>query len=51
MDEMKTFHFGNEFVDLTIRTFNPKSNDWTVYWADTMCPELTSRRQQSLSMA
>lgn len=39
MDEMKTSHFGDEFVGLSIRMFNPKLNKWTIYWADTMSPE------------
>ena len=38
MDEMKTTHFGNDFVGLSIRLINPKTNIWTIYWADTFSP-------------
>ena len=39
MDEMKTTYFGDEFIGLSIRMFNPKTNEWTIYWADTASPE------------
>lgn len=39
MDEFKTAHFGDEFIGLSIRLFDPKSNEWTIYWADTGSPE------------
>ena len=40
MDEFKTSYFGDAFVGLSIRIFNPKLNEWTIYLADTMYPEL-----------
>ena len=27
-------------MGLSIRIFDPKVNEWTIYWADTMNPEL-----------
>jgi len=45
MDEFKTSYFGDEFVGLSIRIFNPKANEWTIYWADTMYPELRMTEQ------
>lgn len=45
MDEMKTSHFGDEFVGLSIRMINPKTNEWTIYWADTENPELKMKEQ------
>ncbi len=45
MDEFKTSYFGDEFVGLSIRIFNPKLNEWTIYWADTMYPELKLTEQ------
>ena len=45
MDEFKTNHFGSEFVGLSIRILNPKTNEWTIYWADNMNPELKLTEQ------
>lgn len=45
MDEMKSSFFGDEFVGLSIRMFNPKTNEWTIYWADTANPELLLKEQ------
>ncbi|NER15061.1 hypothetical protein GWK08_16525 [Leptobacterium flavescens] len=39
MDEMKSSHFGDEFIGLSIRMVDPKTNIWTIYWADTASPE------------
>lgn len=39
MDEMKSSQFGNDFIGLSIRMVNPKTNVWTIYWADTLSPE------------
>nr|WP_321236849.1 hypothetical protein [uncultured Psychroserpens sp.] len=39
MDEMKSSHFGDDFIGLSIRMVNPKTNVWTIYWADTSNPE------------
>jgi len=39
MDEMKSSHFGDEFIGLSIRMVDPKTNIWTIYWADTSSPE------------
>ncbi|MEO7046946.1 MAG: hypothetical protein ABI091_16710 [Ferruginibacter sp.] len=39
MDEMKSSHFGNEFIGFSIRMVNPQTNIWTIYWADTLSPE------------
>ena len=39
MDEMKSSHFGDEFIGLSIRMLNPATNVWTIYWADTASPE------------
>lgn len=39
MDEMKSSHFGDNFIGLSIRMVNPKTNIWTIYWADTSSPE------------
>ena len=39
MDEMKSSYFGDGFVGLSIRIFDPKSGEWTIYWADTESPE------------
>lgn len=39
MDEMKSTHFGDDFIGLSIRMVNPKTNIWTIYWADTSSPE------------
>jgi len=39
MDEMKSSHFGDEFIGLSIRMIDPKTNIWTIYWADTASPE------------
>jgi hypothetical protein len=47
MDEMKTDYFGEEFIGLSIRMLNPKSNEWTIYWADTANPELFLKEQVS----
>ncbi len=35
MDEMKSSHFGDYFIGLSIRMVNPETNIWTIYWADT----------------
>lgn len=39
MDEMKSSHFGDDFIGFSIRMVNPKTNIWTIYWADTSNPE------------
>lgn len=39
MDEMKSSQFGDDFIGLSIRMVNPKTNVWTIYWADTLSPE------------
>lgn len=39
MDEMKSSHFGDDFIGFSIRMINPKTNIWTIYWADTSNPE------------
>lgn len=39
MDEMRSSHFGDEFIGLSIRMVNPDTNIWTIYWADTANPE------------
>lgn len=39
MDEMKSSHFGDNFVGLSIRMVNPETNIWTIYWADTSNPK------------
>ena len=45
MDELKSSFFEDEFVGLSIRLLNPKSNEWTIYWADTANPELLLKEQ------
>ncbi len=45
MDEMKSDHFGDTFIGLSIRMFNPKTNEWKIYWADTANPELLLKEQ------
>lgn len=45
MDEMKSSHFGDEFIGLSIRMLNPKTNEWKIYWADTENPELLLKEQ------
>lgn len=45
MDEFKTNHFGNDFSGLSIRILNPKTNEWTIYWADSANPELKMTEQ------
>ena len=39
MDEMKSSHFGDNFIGFSIRMVNPATNIWTIYWADTASPE------------
>ena len=39
MDEMKSNHYGENFIGFSIRMVNPKTNIWTIYWADTLSPE------------
>ncbi|MBK8501351.1 MAG: hypothetical protein IPL46_03600 [Saprospiraceae bacterium] len=39
MDEMHSSHFGDDFIGLSIRMVNPRTNIWTIYWADTSSPE------------
>ncbi len=39
MDEMKSSHFGENFIGFSIRMVDPKTNIWTIYWADTASPE------------
>ena len=39
MDEMKSSHYGKDFIGFSIRMVNPKTNIWTIYWADTSSPE------------
>lgn len=45
MDEMKSDHFGDMFIGLSIRMYNPKNNTWKIYWADTANPELLLKEQ------
>lgn len=45
MDEMKSSYFGDEFIGLSIRMFNPTSNEWKIYWADTANPEILLKEQ------
>ncbi|MFZ1807988.1 MAG: hypothetical protein WAU36_12225 [Cyclobacteriaceae bacterium] len=45
MDEMKSSHFGDNFIGFSIRMVNPKTNIWTIYWADTSTPENYLREQ------
>lgn len=45
MDEMKSSHFGEHFVGLSIRMVDPKTNVWTIYWADTASPENYMKEQ------
>lgn len=35
MDEMRSPHFGDGFVGFSVRICDPKSSEWTIYWADT----------------
>lgn len=39
IDEMKSSHFGNDFIGFSIRLVDPKTNIWKIYWADTSNPE------------
>ena len=39
MDEMKSSYFGDEFIGVSIRMFDPTAGEWTIYWADTASPE------------
>ena len=45
MDEFKISYFEDEFVGLSIRIINPKSNERTIYWADTANPEPLLKEQ------
>ena len=45
MDEMKSSHFGDDFIGFSIRMVNPKTNIWTIYWADTSSPEYYLKEQ------
>jgi hypothetical protein len=45
MDEMKSSHFGDTFIGLSIRMLNPATNEWKIYWADTANPELLLKEQ------
>lgn len=45
MDEMKSSHYGEDFIGFSIRMVNPKTNIWTIYWADTSNPENYLREQ------
>jgi hypothetical protein len=38
MDEMKSSHYGDNFIGLSIRMVDPETNIWTIYWADTSNP-------------
>ena len=38
MDEMKSTHYGDNFIGLSIRMFNPETNIWRIFWADTANP-------------
>ncbi|PTL98691.1 MAG: DUF1579 domain-containing protein [Candidatus Arcticimaribacter sp.] len=38
MDEMKSTHYGDNFIGLSIRMFNPETNIWKIFWADTSNP-------------
>ena len=42
---MKSSHFGDEFIGFSIRMVNPKTNIWTIYWADTSSPENYLKQQ------
>ncbi len=45
MDEMKSAHFGDNFIGLSIRILNPVSNEWKIFWADTANPEIGLKEQ------
>jgi hypothetical protein len=47
MDEMKTDYFGETFIGLSIRMVDPATNEWTIYWADTLSPENKIKEQVS----
>lgn len=34
MDEIQTKQFGDPFCGLSIRIFNDKNKEWTIYWSD-----------------
>ena len=36
---MKSTHFGDDSIGFSIRIVNPKTNIWTIYWADTANPK------------
>ena len=48
MDEMKSSHYGDDFIGFSIRMVNPKTNIWTIYWADTSNPENYIKEQVEL---
>ena len=39
MDEMRSSHYGDDFIGFSVRIINPKTNIWRIYWADTENPE------------
>lgn len=45
MDEMKSSYLSDEFVGLSVRLLNPKTNEWTIYWADNANPESLLKEQ------
>lgn len=45
MDEMKTDYFGQPFIGLSIRLYNPAAQEWTIYWADTAHPTAQLKEQ------
>lgn len=45
MDEMKTSHLGSDFIGFSLRMLNPKTNEWTIYWADTFNAEIGLKEQ------
>ena len=45
IDEMKSPHFGDDFIGFSLRMINPKTNIWTIYWADTSSPENYLKQQ------
>ncbi len=38
MDEMKSTHYGDNFIGLCIRMYNPGTKQWRIFWADTANP-------------
>ena len=45
MDEMKSSYFEDSFVGLILRMVDPKTNLWTIYWAETSNREYYLKEQ------